>query len=271
MLAAERKRAIKQIVLEKKSASVSALSKRFSVTDETIRRDLKALEKEGVLIRTYGGAFVQTGVENLVEVQLRKTIYVEEKALIAQRCRTLVDNGDTIFLDNSTTCYYIAKAIQDMRVTVATNNLMVINLFSTNDNIRLVSIGGEFSVAEQAFYGNTAAKVLDTYYFDKTFVSCRTLSLEHGVSDSTDQWAFVRRQAITRSNECYLVADKSKFGRTSFIRIGDFKDFSAIITSHPLSSEWHQTIEELGCRIIDGSDPGHEVLSPDDSNYLAQA
>lgn len=72
MLAAERKQRIREIILEKKSASVAALAKLFSVTDETIRRDLKYLEKEGVLIRTYGGAFIQSGVENLVDAEIRK-------------------------------------------------------------------------------------------------------------------------------------------------------------------------------------------------------
>lgn len=253
MLAAERRQAIRQIVLEKKSASVSALSKRFSVTDETIRRDLKALEKEGVLMRTYGGAFVQSGVENLVDADLRKTVYIEEKQTIARRCRSLIENGDTLFLDNSTTCYYIAREIRDMHVTVATNNLMIINLFSSIDNIRLVSIGGEFSHAEQAFYGNIASNILDDYYFDKAFISCRTLSLEHGVTESTDQWALIRRKAIARSNKHYLVADKSKFDHTSFVRISGLEELTAIVTSHPLDSRWHQETEMLGCRIIDGS------------------
>ncbi|MDY2777287.1 MAG: DeoR/GlpR family DNA-binding transcription regulator [Collinsella sp.] len=261
MLAAERRQSIKRIVLEKKSASVSALAKRFSVTDETIRRDLKALEKEGVLMRTYGGAFIQSGVENLVEAQLRKTIYIEEKKAIARRCRAIINNGDTIFLDNSTTCYYIAEQIKDMHVTVATNNLMIINLFATNDNIRLVSIGGEFSIDEQAFYGSIAAKILNDYYFDKSFLSCRTLSLENGVTESTDQWALIRRKAIARSNEHYLVADNSKFGHTSFVKISDLDELSAIITCHPLDLAWHQAAEKLGFRIIDGSDAAHQVLA----------
>ena len=253
MLATERKQAIKQIVLEKKSASVSALAELFSVTDETIRRDLKALEKEGVLMRTYGGAFIQTGVENLVDADLRKTVYIKEKKIIAKRCHALIESGDTIFLDNSTTCYYIAQEIKHMHVTVATNNLMIINLFSAIDNIRLVSIGGEFSHAEQAFYGNIAAKILDDYFFDKVFLSCRTLSLENGVTDSTDQWALIRRKAIARSDKHYLVADNSKFGHTSFVRIGGFEELSAIITSQPLDTVWHREIEKVGCKIIDGS------------------
>lgn len=254
MLAAERKQEIRKIVMEKKSASVAELAQRFSVTDETIRRDLKALEKEGVLMRAYGGAFVQSGVENLIDVNLRKTVYIKEKEIIAKRCQSIIDNGDTIFLDNSTTCFHIAKAISDMHVTIVTNNLAIINLFSTCTNVRLVSIGGEFSHREQAFYGTIALKILGEYYFDKAFISCRTLSIENGVTESTDQWATLRHLVIERSDKHYLVADYTKFGQTSFVRIGGFDEFTAIITDRPLSLEWHRATAKLGCAIIDGSD-----------------
>lgn len=251
MLAAERKQRIREIILEKKSASVSTLASLFSVTDETIRRDLKSLEKEGVLIRTYGGAFIQTGVENLVDAELRKTAYKAEKEVIAERCRSLINNGDAIFLDNSTTCFYIAKSISGMHVTVVTNNLMIMNLFSKNDHVRLVSVGGEFSVTEQSFYGTIAMKTLREYYVDKAFISCRTLSLTNGVTESTDQWALIRQLMIERSDRHYLVADHTKFGQTSFVRISGFEDITAIITDQPLDASWHEATKKVGCEIID--------------------
>lgn len=263
MLAAERKQEIKGIVQEKKSVSVAELAKRFSVTDETIRRDLKALEKEGVLMRTYGGAFIQSGVENAIDINLRKTVYLDEKETIAMRCRPLIKNGDTIFLDNSTTCLHIAKAIEDLHVTVVTNNLMIINLFNTSENVRLVSIGGEFDRSEQAFYGTIALKILGEYYFDKAFISCRTLSIENGITESTDRWASLRHLVTERSNEHYLVADHTKFGQTSFVRIGGFDTFTAIITDRPLDAAWHAIATDYGCAIIDGSAPNNALGSGD--------
>lgn len=254
MLAAERKREIKNIILEKKSATVSSLAKRFSVTDETIRRDLKALEKEGVLMRTYGGAYIQSGVENLLDIDLRKTLYIEEKEAIAKRCRQLIEAGDTIFLDNSTTCFYIARAIADLHVTVVTNNLMIINLFSTNENVKLISVGGDFSLSEQAFCGTIATRILGSYYFDKAFISCRTLSIDNGVTESTDQWAMLRHQVIERSDLHYLVADHTKFDKTSFVRICGFEDITAIVTDRALSGAWHDAAGKLGCAVIDGTE-----------------
>lgn len=253
MLAVERRRLIQDLINEKKSVSVSELSRRFDVTDETIRRDLKHLEEEGNLIRTYGGAFIQSGVENAIDVKLRKSVYISEKETIAMRCRSLVDNGDTIFLDNSTTCLHIAKALGDMQITVVTNNLMIINLFSTSENIRLVSIGGQFDRAEQAFYGTIAIKTLCQHYFDKAFISCRTLSLENGITESTDRWADLRHVVTERSDKRYLVADHTKFGQTSFVKIGGFDRFTAIITDKLLDEVWHEAILKYGCEIIDGT------------------
>jgi len=129
MIAALRRQKIRDIVLEKKSATVTDLAREFDVTDETIRRDLKVLEADGVLMRSYGGAFIASGVENLGRCQ-HQNRYLQSTArdTIAQRCRPFVKNGDTLFLDNSTTSYYIAKELQDMRLTVLTNNMMIMNL-----------------------------------------------------------------------------------------------------------------------------------------------
>ncbi len=251
MLAVTRRQKIKEIILEKKSATVAELAQMFSVTDETIRRDLKVLEREGVLLRSYGGAFIQTGVENLVNADIRTTIYVENKMKIANKCRQMICNGDAIFLDNSTTAYYIARAIKDMRVTLVTNNLKIINLMSKNENIHLIAIGGFFSTKEQAFYGITATKALEEYFVDKAFLSCRSLSIENGITESHDSWAQVRRTAIERAKESYIVADFSKFGHTSFMRICGFEPIKAIITDKPLDSEWHQAMAQYNCEVID--------------------
>ncbi len=254
MLAVTRKQKIKEIIMEKKSASVAELAQLFSVTDETIRRDLKVLEQEGVLLRSYGGAFIQSGVENLVEADIRTTIYVENKMKIANQCRKMINNGDAIFLDNSTTAYYIARAIQDMRITLVTNNLQIINLLSQNKTIHLIVIGGTFSHTEQAFYGVAAKKALEEYFVDKAFLSCRSLSIKNGITEANDRWAQMRQTVIERSKESYVVADFSKFDQTSFMRICGYEKIKAIITDKPLSEEWHQAMAKYGCTIIDQLD-----------------
>ncbi len=262
MLSVTRKQKIKDLILERKSATVTELSRMFSVTDETIRRDLRSLEEDGVLMRSYGGAFVQSGVKNLIDSSIRSTVYIEEKSFIAEKCKHIIQNGDVIFLDNSTTTFFIAKVIQEMRITIVTNSLPIINLLSKNDNIRLICIGGFYSDKELAFYGSKAQKALEEYYVDKAFFSCRSLSLDHGVTDSNDDWAQMRKTIIERSKERYLVADYSKFNQTSFINICGFDHLDAIFTDRPLSQDWHSEMSKYDCLIYDSAPNDQKSSAP---------
>ena len=156
MLAIERRACIKETIQEQKSVAVSDLARRFDVTEETIRRDLKVLESQGVLTRTYGGAFIQGGAINEVDVTLRETSYVDAKRQIAAQCLQLIRNGDSIFLDSSTTALEIARAIRDMRLTVLTNSLLIADVLSHSESIRLQVIGGVLQPQSMSFLGEAA-------------------------------------------------------------------------------------------------------------------
>lgn len=251
MLASVRRKAIYDEIRERKSASVANLAKQFSVTEETIRRDLKTLEAERLVTRSHGGAFIQEGVENSIDASILIGAYVDEKRVIARRARRLISNGDTIFLDSSTSAYWLAEEIKDMRLTILTNNLSIINLLSKSPSIRLVSIGGIYSSEANSFYGEIALSSLDSHYLDATFFSCRSISLDNGITESTERWMTLRREAIRRSNHSYVLADHTKFGRTSFLRICGFDAVGAIVTDEALEPEWCGRLGEMGCTVID--------------------
>lgn len=238
MLAVTRREIIKDIIFEKKSVIVSNLAKQFSVTEETVRRDLKHLEEAGILMRTYGGAFIQDGVQNEVDLTVRETAYVESKRAIAEKSLSLIKNGDSIFLDSSTTALFIAKVVHNMRITVVTNSLKVINLLSDSEEINLIIIGGKLDKRNMAFAGFSAASNLDNFYLDKSFISCRSLSLEHGITDSNENNAFIRKKVIERSDKKFIIADYSKFDKTSFIKLCNFSDIDGVISDFKLSPEW---------------------------------
>lgn len=238
MLSVTRKSKIKEILSEKKSVIVSELSKSFSVTEETIRRDLKTLEDEGFLIRTYGGAFIQDGVQNEVDLALRETVYTDSKHLIAETCSKIIANGDSIFLDASTTALFIAKAISHMRLTILTNSLKVVNYLTDFPNIRLINVGGTYLSNNMSFVGRMTLQALDNYFLDKTFMSCRSLSMTQGITDSNEAMSEIRQKLITRSNKTYVVADYSKFDKTSFLNICDFSSIDGLVTDKNLNEEW---------------------------------
>jgi DeoR/GlpR family transcriptional regulator of sugar metabolism len=160
MLPIARKNKIKELIIEKKSLTVSELTILFKVTEETIRRDLKQLEDEGILTRTYGGAYISEGVQNDVNVNLREHIHVEGKRKIAFQCNTLIQSGDSIFLDASTTSLMIANILEDKKLTVVTNSIKVVNSLIEKTNINIVIIGGTLANSSLSNLGRTAEQMM---------------------------------------------------------------------------------------------------------------
>lgn len=251
MLPIARKNKIKELILEKKSVTVAELTKLFKVTEETIRRDLKQLEDEGLLTRTYGGAYISEGVQNDVDVSLREYIHVEGKQKIATQCLNFIKSGDSIFLDASTTSLVIASMLDNMKLTVVTNSMKIVNTLSDNPNINVVVIGGTLSRSSFSNLGRNAELNLENYFFDTAFISCRSISMKHGITDSNEQQAGIRKLAAEHGNKAFLVADYTKFDRTSFASICDFSDINAIIVDKKLSDEWREFLDERNIQLIE--------------------
>lgn len=251
MLPVARKNKIKEIITEKKSVIVGELAKLFKVTEETIRKDLQLLEEEGFLTRTYGGAYISDGVQNDVDINLREHIYIEGKQKIAQMCKKYINNGDSIFLDASTTSLYIASSIKDKRLTVTTNSIKIMELLSNNQNIKLVIIGGTISYPSMSALGRNAESNMHNYFFDAAFISCRALSMTHGITDSNEQQAEIRKIAIDHSNHTYLVADYTKFDRMAFTKICDFTNIHTLVVDKTLTQEWHSFLEARNINLVE--------------------
>lgn len=251
MLAITRRNIIKDMIIEKKSVTVVELAAKFEVTEETIRRDLKGMENEGFVTRVYGGAFIQDGALNEISLPIRETSYIENKKIIGEQCAKIVHNGDSVFLDSSTTAYFVAEALSLHRITVITDSMKILNLLAPNENIRLHGIGGTLTARSMSFTGSGALLSLDRYYVDKAFISCRSLSIENGVTDSNEILADIRKKVIKRSNQTYIIADFSKFGKTSFVNISDYNSIHGIITDKPLDNIWTQFAKENDILVFD--------------------
>ncbi len=250
MLAVKRREGIIALLNDEKSASVSLLSEKFNVTEETIRRDLTVLEKSGRLTRTHGGAFIEVGVRNTVDVNIREMSHVKGKKKIAKACRTLIKDGDTIFLDPSTTALFVAKAISDLRLTVVTNSLLVAQELSDKDNIRLIMTGGNIIREYMCFTGQYANMILKELFFDKAFISSRSICLSAGVTDSYEGISELRKTVLSHSNESYFIGDNTKFGKVSFMKVCEISDFNAVITDKKLSDAWRDYMYENNIEYI---------------------
>ena len=249
MLAIARKQAIREQLQEYKSVRITDLAAALNVTKETIRRDLHDMEQDGELIRTHGGAYILDGVQNDIDISTRQVLKMPEKEIIAQKCDSLIQTGDYIYLDSSTTAWTIARAIAHRRLTVLTPSLEIAKILSVSDTVRLFVVGGEFSATSQSFTGNSALRNLEQYYVDKAIISCRSVSMEFGLTDTNDNSASLHLLALEHAREKYLALDYSKLDKTSFSRIAPISILDGIIMDRNFPVPWIKFLSENQVRI----------------------
>lgn len=246
MLAVERRNAIFEILEEKGSVTVVELSKRFEVSEETIRRDLTKMESSGLLQKTYGGAFLNAGMHLEVPVDMRVHTYVEGKNVIGRLSSRLIHNGDTIFLDASTTAVHIAENILDKKnVIVITNALKVAETLARAPEIKVICTGGTLRPSSLTMVGKVAETAIETYFADKAFICCDGIHRTHGITDANEKEAEVRKQMIRQAESTILVVDATKFDKTSFVHMADFDAFDALVTDIEPTEEWKSTLREF--------------------------
>ena len=246
MLAIARRNAILELLREQQSVNVTQLASSLGVAAETIRRDFKELEAAGQLIRTHGGAYITDGVQNDINVSDRSVIRRQEKREIAKKCAQLIQTGDSIFLDASTTDWCIAQELLDKHITVLTNSLKVADILSVSSSVKLILAGGNYAPRTMSFYGEQTTEDLSRYYVDKAFLSCRTVHLELGATDSNEGEALARRTMLRRSHSTYLAVDHSKLDGVSFLTVCPLEELTGIICDRPLSPVWQNHLKNIG-------------------------
>lgn len=242
MFSVTRREEIAKKVHEQKHVTVNELAKQYNVTEETIRRDLRALEKLGVLTRTYGGAYVsyisEYNVQDELDFSFRKKAGIDSKRKIAKACKQVIQNGNTVFLDASTTSYYVAQEILNMTITVVTTSMLIFNYLSSFKNITLISTGGVYDKTCDCLDGMLIREALKLYSFDKAFISCNSISIDKGITDSKEESAAIRKLVLDRSKAVYCIVDYTKFDTFSLIKICDIVDVSGLITDKILDEKW---------------------------------
>ncbi|WEG19191.1 DeoR/GlpR family DNA-binding transcription regulator (plasmid) [Alkalihalophilus pseudofirmus] len=250
MLVAERHEKIIELVNGTGSIRVSELSKVFKVTEETIRRDLEKLESEGKLQRSHGGAVSIKDNEIEAPYTEREVRNVKEKLAVAQEAVKYVSVNDRIILDASTTAWYMAKKLPDLPLTVLTNSMKVAMELANREKVSVIMVGGTMLPRSLSFVGPQTNKALEYYYVNKAFISCQGIHYNRGISDSNEMQALVKRKMIDISDEVYLLADHTKFGKQAFSRIGTNNAIHTIITDSNTNQEQVEHFKEIGIRMI---------------------
>ncbi|ALS28444.1 DeoR family transcriptional regulator [Paenibacillus sp. 32O-W] len=250
MLAAERYARIVQLVNERGSMRVTELSELCGVTEETIRRDLDRLEREGKLLRSHGGAIsIKTGQPE-TPYNVREVTNVEQKKRIAAAAVAYVEPGDRIALDASSTAWYMAAALPDIPLTVLTNSIKAALELAGKEQIQVISTGGILSPRSLSYQGPLAEANLANYHVDKAFISGKGVHPEWGVSESSELQANVKRKMIGLADEVYVLADSSKFDVKAFALIAPITKVDRVITDSGADPEAVARLERQSVHVI---------------------
>src|SRR5215211_6686773 len=215
MMPEERRRRIARLIREVGSVTVSLLESEFGISPMTARRDLVALEEERRVKRTHGGAVLPEYAGHEDSFWYRLDGAVEAKERLAEAAVELLEPGDSVFLDPSTTTYYLARRIlrEGPRVTLLTNSVPVMGLFMKNEAPKtgVVGIGGLMRKLTLSFVGPHAVETISAHSADRAFMSVKGVTREGFLTDPDVLEAEVKRAMIEHSEEPVLLVDDSKF------------------------------------------------------------
>jgi DeoR/GlpR family transcriptional regulator of sugar metabolism len=246
----DRRQSIMDILLEAGTASVEDLSNRFSVSRMTIHRDLDDLEQAGLLRKVHGGASIESSPQFESDFRYRERIALAEKKAIAAHAVSLVEPGQIIILDDSSTAGAMAPLLLDVRpLTVITNNLAVIVALSGVAGIQLIALGGQFSKKFNGFFGIVALEALKSLRADIAFLS--SSAIEGVQAFHQDQEVIqIKRQMLRSARRKYLLADHDKFGRQALHFFIGLDAFDGIFTGRAIAPGAAEALAEAGIDII---------------------
>ncbi|TQI82017.1 DeoR family transcriptional regulator [Serratia fonticola] len=244
MLPLERHRLIIELLGQFGVMRVSEIAQATHVSRETIRRDLSELERRGVLNRSHGGALLAESSSSMARVshpevpiwdiqgsfQQRTLRHSEGKMRIARKALQLLQPGDTVLLDSSSTSWFLARQIPEMALTVITPSVSILQALMSRRSLHLIGLGGDFSPTEEAFFGETTVRMLREYAIDTLFFSCQGLERDSGLYAGTEAHAALLKQMMRAARRVVALLDGSKLGRLGVARIGGLGELDCLIT-----------------------------------------
>ena len=244
MFALERQKRILELLEENGSVWVSRLSVELGVTEETVRRDLEKLEAQEALMRTHGGAVPVSQTSYELSYEKRKRTNVDVKQKLAKAASAHVMAGDTVFLDASTTTFYMARELKGLRnLTVITNSVRIVSELAGCDGIKLIAVGGVVS-DNQSYVGDIAVQTIEREYFaGKMFFSSKGVTAAAGILDSNEFECATKAAMLKNCEEAYYLCDSSKIGKVGFLKLAGFEQIQHVITDAALEEDFANALE----------------------------
>src|ERR1700690_3982698 len=227
----ERLQSVLRMLETRDSAAVAELAQTFSVSEVTVRSDLSELARQGLVARVRGGVRALQRGQSEVGFDLRLRIESERKQAIARAAAALVDEGEAIALDSSTTAYYLVLELRAKReLVVVTNGLLIAAALADAPGITVLVTGGTLRLSAMSLVGDLGADVLRTTRINKGFLGARGLSLERGLMDLNPDEARIKQEMADACEQVYGIFDGTKWHRSALLSFVSVDDLYGIVT-----------------------------------------
>lgn len=255
MLQDERHRTILEHVAKNGKITIGEICDLFDVSDMTARRDLRMLDRQGLLRRIHGGALSSLGRSYEPPYNLRANVAVEAKQAIGKKAAEFIFDGDSIALDVGTTTMEIARSLRGKHnLTIVTASLPIANEIAANlslgSEVRLILTGGIVRPREFSMVGHIPENTYADLHVDKAFIGIGGLSIQDGLTEYNLEDALVKRQLLKSSQEKIVVAEGSKFGRTTFAAVGPLSEIQTVITDQSAPADQVKALRQMGLNVV---------------------
>jgi DeoR family transcriptional regulator, fructose operon transcriptional repressor len=251
MYAVERRRWLVDHARATGRIDVAEVAQALDVAKETVRRDLNALEAEGLIHRVHGGAVPVERMGFEGRLALRNGARQNEKARIADHALTLIGGAESVYVDEGSTTQYFAERLHPVRpLTVVTNALPMALLLAARDNITLIMLGGRVRGHTLGTVEHWATRMLEDFVFDLAVLGTNGVTVERGLTCPDPAVAAVKTRAVAASRRRILLCDGSKFGVDSSYRFAQVRDLATVVTDRSAGDAQLRKLRALGVEAV---------------------
>src|SRR3989454_10512258 len=230
---------------------VAELSQAFAVSEVTVRSDLTELARQGLVARIRGGVRALQHGQSEVGFDLRLRLEVDRKRAIARAAAAMVDEGEAVALDASTTAYYLALELRSKReLVVVTNGLLVATALADAPGITVLVTGGMLRLSAMSLVGDLGADVLRTTRINKGFLGARGLSLERGLMDLNPDEARIKQEMADACEQVFGIIDGTKWHRSALLSFVATDDVYGIVTDESSPADEVEAWRARGIEVI---------------------
>lgn len=248
--AQERRMKILEILHKNGKVKVNDLSRRFAVSEVSIRADLAELEGKQLLSRIHGGAISSYKAYYNMSLSQRSSVNENEKLKIAEAVAEMVEDNDTLIMNAGTTPLFVMRALKKKNLTIVTNSIAIALEAGKFQNLKVILLGGEVNSEYQFTYGTAALKSLSEYHADKLILSVDGINTEKGLSTFYFQEADICKKMIEQSKTVIIAADYTKIGRVAFSSITSADAADIVVTNKNSPSDEISGLKACGIKIV---------------------